>query len=263
MTNQPVDPPSTPCAGGVAAVLERIRREVRDLSDTLWAARRGDELMDIVAGGEALKSTIDALVLGAVNELEATQAAKPVGWASSQDFVTAVAGGHKGNGAARVRLAKALETTLLAPVGEAMRDGWLSSAKAQVIRRTIDELPGDPELRGRGVAFMLAEAKGLDATELARVGRHLVSRLDLDGEARREEKELDREERAAPPQSRPGDPVRRRRRMLDPWPRLGRGRREAPRRPAAALQAGPQQRPRLRPGIVRDSRMWSRRPRPS
>jgi hypothetical protein len=197
MTNQPIDPPSTPCASGVPAALARIRREIRDLTDTLWAARPSDELMDAVAEAEALKSTIDVLVLAAVNELEATNAVKRVGWASIQDFVTAVAGGHKASGAGTVHLAKAVETPLLTPVGEAMRDGWLSTAKAQVIRRTIDELPGDAAVRERGVQVMLAEAKALDATELARAGRHLVSRVDPDGETRREERQVGREERAA------------------------------------------------------------------
>ena len=56
--------------------------------------------MDTVAEAESLKSTIDALELDVVHELEATHAVKPVGWASTQDFVTAVAGGHKGSGPA-------------------------------------------------------------------------------------------------------------------------------------------------------------------
>lgn len=153
--------------------------------------------MDTVAEAESLKSTLDGLVLGVVRELEATNAVKEVGWASAQDFVTAVAGGHKSTGPGILRLAKAVETPLLAPVGEAMADGWLSTAKAQVIVRAIDDLPGDPETRERGVAAMLDAAKGLDATELRKVGRRLVSTVDPDGEARREEEELDREERGA------------------------------------------------------------------
>ena len=36
---------------GVPAVLARVRDEVRELADTLWAARNGDELMDVVAEG--------------------------------------------------------------------------------------------------------------------------------------------------------------------------------------------------------------------
>ena len=40
-----------------------------------------------------------------------------------------------------------------------MRDGWLSTAKAQVIERAVDALPGNPDLRARGVQVLLAEAK--------------------------------------------------------------------------------------------------------
>ena len=61
--------------------------------------------MDTVAEIEALKSTLDAVELGVVRELDATNAVKTAGWASTQDFVTAVAGGHKGTGPATVRLA--------------------------------------------------------------------------------------------------------------------------------------------------------------
>ena len=57
---------------------------------------------------EALKSTLEALELGAVAELEATAGVKPAGWASTQNFATAVAGGHKGTGPAVVRLAHAV-----------------------------------------------------------------------------------------------------------------------------------------------------------
>ena len=100
MSSQPDHHDSTPGADGVPAALHQIRREVRDLADTLWAARDRAELMDTVAEIEALKSTLDALELGVVRELEATSAVKTVGWASTQDFLTAVAGGHKGTGPA-------------------------------------------------------------------------------------------------------------------------------------------------------------------
>ena len=50
------------------------------------AARPIDELMDTVVEIESLKSTLDALELGVVDELEATNAVKPLGWASTQDF---------------------------------------------------------------------------------------------------------------------------------------------------------------------------------
>ena len=197
MTSQAEDPRDTSVARGLPGQLTRMRHQIRDLADMLLAARGRGELMDTVAEIEALKSTLDALELGVVRELEATGAVKPSGWASTQDFVTAVAGGHKGTGPATVRLAVAVDQPLLAPVAEAMRDGWLSTAKAQVIERVIDALPGDPDLRTRGVQVLLAEAKSLDATEMKKLTRRLLTVVDPDGDDRRDEQALDRLERAA------------------------------------------------------------------
>ena len=182
---------------GVPAVLERLRGEVRELGQTLWAARGRDELMDTIAAAEALKTTLDALELAAVRELDATHAVKTAGWASTQDFVTSVAGGHKGTGPAAVRLSAALETPLLAPVAEALGDGWLSTTKAHVIERAVDTLPGDPDVRARAVSFLLGQAKALDATELRKLTHRLLAIVDPDGDDRRAERELDRLERAA------------------------------------------------------------------
>ncbi len=197
MTSQLIDPRDGTGAGGVAGALAVVRGQVRELGSTLWAARPRAELMDAVTEVEALKSTLDALELAILAELDATHAVKTAGWASTQDYVTAVAGGHKGTGPATVRLAKAVETPLLAPVGEALADGWLSLAKAQVIERAIDTLPGDPDLRRRGVQVLLEEAKALDATELRKLTRRLLCLIDPEGDDRRAERELDRLERAA------------------------------------------------------------------
>ncbi len=174
-----------------------VRERMRGLGTTLWAARPRAELMEAVAEVEALKSTLDALELAMVRELDATGAAKTAGWASTQDFVTSVAGGHKGTGPSTVRLAKAVDESLFAPVSEALADGWLSTPKAQVIERAVDALPGDLDLRRRGVQGLLEEAKALDATELRKVARRLLSLVDPEGEDRRAEAELDRLERAA------------------------------------------------------------------
>ena len=174
MTSPPIDP-RTPPVRGVAGELARARGEVRGLTATMWAARPRAELMEAIAEVEALKSTLDALELAMVSELDATHAVKDAGWASTQDYVTAVAGGHKGTGPATVRLARAVESPVLAPVGEALADGWLSTTKAQVVARAVDSLPGDPDLRARGVQVLLAEAKALDATELRKLSRRLLT----------------------------------------------------------------------------------------
>lgn len=182
---------------GVGGVLAALRTEVGELAQTLWAARSGHDLMEAVTEVETLRSTLDALELGMVGELEATGAVKAVGWASTQDFLTSVVGGHQGSGPAMVRLAKAVAGPVLAPVGEALGEGWLSTPKAQVIERAIDTLPGNPDVRARGVQALLAEAKSLDATELRKVANRLCTLVDPDGDQRRDEKALDRLERVA------------------------------------------------------------------
>jgi hypothetical protein len=184
-------------ASAPPAVLAAMRAAVREMGETKWAARERHELMDTVAEVEALKASLDALLCPVVRELEAMKAVSVAGWASTQDFLTHSAGGHRGSGPATLRLAERTADPELAPVLEAMADGWLSTVKAHVIERAVDALPGNPEVRARGVAVLLEEAKRLDATDLKRVARHLVSVVDPDGDERRAERELDREERAA------------------------------------------------------------------
>ena len=102
MASQPDEPAdSSGCVlpggvpGGVPAVLADLQAQVRDLAGALWAARGRDELMDTLVGIETLKPILDALGLDVVRELEVTGAVKPRGWASTQDFVTAVAAVEK------------------------------------------------------------------------------------------------------------------------------------------------------------------------
>ena len=184
-------------SGDAPRRLASLRSEVGELTQTLWAARDRLELIDVVSEVEALKSALDALQLEVVRELEQTGAVKPLGCASTQDFVTSVAGGHHGQGKAVVRLAERTGEPIFVPLAQALADGWLSTAKAVVIERAVDGLPGDAALRRRGLSTLLEEAKRLNATELRKVGRHLVRVVDPDGADRADERALEREERAA------------------------------------------------------------------
>ena len=186
-----------PARVGAPAVLAEVRAQLRPLLEVIWAARGAGEEADTVVGIEELRSLLDAIELAVVGDLEATHGLQSLGWASSADFVTAVAGAHRGHGPATVRLAQSLDEPVMAPVCDALADGWLSRTKAQVIDRTIDRLPLAQEIRARGVQVMLDEAKRLDASELRKVGRRLLEVVDPEGEDRRAERELEREERAA------------------------------------------------------------------
>ena len=139
---------------------------------------------------EALKSTLEALELDVIAELESTDGVKHEGWASTRDFVTAVAGGNHGTGPRLVRLAE-LATDLFGPVAAGLRDGWLSSAKTVAITGAIDALPSTCD-RARAVQVMLDEARRLNASELTKAGKHLLSVIDPERDDRRLERELDR-----------------------------------------------------------------------
>lgn len=181
---------------GLTAQLEGVRREVVGLSASLWAARPRAELMELVTEIEALKSSLEAVELQVVAELEATDGVKASGWASTKDFATAVLGGHRGCGPALVHLAEEVGRPMFEPVWDALCHGWLSSTKAQVITRAVNALPTTAD-HDRAVQALLDEAKRLDATELRKVGRHLLRVLDPDGEDARDERALERQERAA------------------------------------------------------------------
>lgn len=195
MTSPPTLAPRPP-ASDAPGVLEAMRGRVNELAQTLWAARPAAELTGTVTAIEALKSTLEALELDVIAELEVTDRVKHEGWASTRDFVTAVTGGHHGTGPRLVRLAEDLATDLFGPVAAGLRDGWLSSAKTLAITRAIDALPSTCD-RARAVQVMLDEAKRLNASELTKAGKHLLSVIDPERDDRRMERELEREDRAA------------------------------------------------------------------
>ena len=75
--------------------------------------------------------------------------------------------------------------------------GWVSRAQAEVVVAAVDRLPGRPGLRDAAETLLLDEAATRDASELAELGRHVLERLDPDGTDARDERALEREERAA------------------------------------------------------------------
>ena len=181
MANGPDDTFSTSAAGGVVGALAEIRREIRGLVETLWAARDGRRADG--HGGRGRGAEVDP------GRAVAGRGAR--------------AGGHRRGEAERLGLDPGLpHPRRRRPQGHrprdgasrsgdgragdwrrsaaALRDGWLSTAKAQVIERAVDGLPGNPEIRGRGVQVLLADAKKLDASELKKVALHLNNVVDPD-----------------------------------------------------------------------------------
>jgi len=67
-------------SSSIVAELAGMRTRAAEMTQTLWAAHEGGELMDLVAEIEALKSTLDAVELQVVRQLDATGAVRGAGW---------------------------------------------------------------------------------------------------------------------------------------------------------------------------------------
>ena len=80
---------------------------------------------------------------------------------------------------------------------KALRSGRISWAQAEVIVAALDRLPVKRSLRAEGERRLLREAPKVNATELAALGNRLLAVLDPDGEDKRDERALSRQERAA------------------------------------------------------------------
>ena len=152
--------------------------------------------MGTVRAVELLRSVLDAVELEVVAQVDASGAARSEGWASTKDYLGAVTGGRTGEGRRMLALAKAV-TGDRAATGTALGAGQISRAQAEAVVGVIDRLPVDPGLRSAAEGVLLGEARTRDAGELAKLGRYVLERLDPDGTERRDERALEREERAA------------------------------------------------------------------
>ena len=199
MTSSPIIPLEAGAGWGPVSTLEDATELVRGVTETLWAAQPGSELIGTVRAVTTMRAMLDAVELAATSELEhgpAGQAAlKEAGWASTKDFVTHTTGGRKGSGPAAVRLAKDLDC--FPGLAQALTAGTISRVKAQIIAAAVNKLPVDAKLRDRAVEVLVGDAKRLLADDLERAGRHVLEVVDPDGVDRELEKALDRTERAA------------------------------------------------------------------
>ena len=73
----------------------------------------------------------------------------------------------------------------------------MSPTQADVIVRSVADLPSGELVRRRGEKVLVRQAGHLNASELAKAGRHLAEVVDPDAVDRRLEAQLEREERAA------------------------------------------------------------------
>jgi hypothetical protein len=180
-------------AGAVAAACAGLDA----VAGSLWSAREAGELVAGVEELQRLRAKAAALEAELLAELEARETAKrELGWGSTADWFTHVAGTTRRQGRKTVVQARILVTERVS-THEAMREGAVSPEQASVMIEAIERLPLADHVRRRGEKVLLEEAGRLNATDLHRAGRHLASVVDPDRDEREAEKALDREERAA------------------------------------------------------------------
>ena len=87
-------------AAGPAGLVASARESMAALAETLWAAARPEDLLDVTVELERLRSLVAAVEAQVAAEVEATEAAKTAGWVSPGDYLTAcrVAGAGTGSG---------------------------------------------------------------------------------------------------------------------------------------------------------------------
>ncbi len=74
------DSPTSPMAGVAAP-----GKQLTGLAETLWAAARPEDLLDVTVELERLRSLVAAVEAQVAVEVEATDAAKTAGWVSPGD----------------------------------------------------------------------------------------------------------------------------------------------------------------------------------
>jgi hypothetical protein len=184
--------PFTP-AGVVADASARLQ----DLDELLWAARTPEELVGAVEELEALRCRLAAVQTTVLAEIDARQVPKThLGWGSTADWFTHLAGTHRSTGHRTVRHAGQLLGEL-PHTHTGLRTARVSPEQAAVIADAIDRLPHKPDLRARAETLLLDEATRLNATDLAKAARHLLAVIDPERADREAEKDLERGDRAA------------------------------------------------------------------
>src|SRR3954453_21312188 len=189
--------PTTGPGASPVQVLADAVAAVRELAETWWSARSDDELVEVVSLIQQASSALAAVEAGAVVEVDARDLAKQkLHYASTGDWLTHLGGLRHGEGKHRVRQAQALCGPMTRTRAALVAGGgW--PAQVQVIVTSVDDLPPGEWARRRGEKVMLRHATSLNASELARAGRHLVEVVDPDGVDRRLEAALERDHRAA------------------------------------------------------------------
>jgi Domain of unknown function (DUF222)/HNH endonuclease len=178
-----------------AVLLADAVASVRWATETIAAAQSDEDLVAVVELAAELRAATAVVQADAVAEADARDLARQtLHYGSTGDWLTHTGGLPKGAGRRLVARAHAL-TGPLAGTREALAAGRVSPEQAEVIVKAIETLPLGEAVRARGQAALLEHAGTLDASDLAKTGRHLVHVVDPEGIDRRLEAQLAREER--------------------------------------------------------------------
>jgi hypothetical protein len=162
-----------------------------------WSQESDLELVSAVERLQGTRSLTHALEAVLLAEIDARGVAKDkLGWGSTADWYTHLAGVRRGQGKQIVDHATELVANRPA-TWSALASGEISPEQADVVLNTLDRLPGDERLRESAETQMLDEAPRVTATELARHGRGVIETVDPDRTARTLEAQLAREDRVA------------------------------------------------------------------
>lgn len=162
-----------------------------------WVDTPDHELVSLVEELQRLRSTVRAVEARLLAEIDGRDIARRrLGWGSTTDWYTHLAGVRRGQGKQIVDHSKELVADHPATL-EALGAGTISPEQADVVLDAVDRLPGDPGLRTEAEVALLDEATRLTATELARHARDVIEVVDPEATARAREAQLDREARVS------------------------------------------------------------------
>jgi Domain of unknown function (DUF222) len=167
--------------GALAAQLQGLADQPRDgLADAARAERvmALQGLMDRLQG-HLLRELADVDARGAAGAEQGTQAPSTAGWLRARLHLSAAT-------TSLVRTARALYRGPLTATGQALADGTISPAHAQVLAAGTQELP--THLGAEAEPVLLAAARRLDPPRLRRVVAHLRLVADPDGADRQAER---------------------------------------------------------------------------
>ena len=174
-----------------------VAERAAELAKVPWDQLEASEAPEVAGAIARASALLDAAMIGVAARLEATDAAKDLGWASAKDFLTHLLGGHKGTGGGLLRAAEQLQA--LPEVRQALETGAITLPQARAIAAKTTTLPRVPEFRAQvsGRLLELVAEEGYDATDLQHVFNDVVHDLDPDRTIRGEDNRKDKTERGA------------------------------------------------------------------